>query len=189
MDPNELSRLEASLREMLEGSSLEWLLDEVDGAVAVGVPEEKLLQRRVRAGGEEWSAEEDQVLVQDLQVPLHGSRQARHGAAYESAKRKGTLVISTRPMTAEERVTLLLEALRRVFVEVPTIETETLKTLASVEDEAGERESASTVTFEPEQRAPQRLSKRPVELTDRSADERRARLDMVLRQVEAEVRS
>jgi hypothetical protein len=192
VDQNELIRLEALLREILEGSSLEWLLDEVDSAVAVGVPEEKLLQRRTRGGGEEWSVADEvgeQALAQELRVSPTDSRRSRHGAAYENAKRKGTLVISTRPMSAAERVGVLIEALRRVLVEVPVIEAEALKTLVTVQEEAGEREAAATVTFAPEQGPPQRRSKQPIELSDRYVDEGRMRLEQLLRLVETEVRS
>jgi len=192
VNPDELIRLEGSLREILDGSSLEWLLDEVDSAIAVGVSEEKLLQRRARGSGEEWNVTDEldgQALVQELRAPTGDSRRSRHGAAYESAKRKGTLVISTRAMSVEERVGVLIEALRRVLVEVPVIEAETLKTLVTVEEEVGEREGASTVIFAPEQGPPQRRSKQPIELTDRYVDEGRIRLERLLRQIEAEVRS
>lgn len=54
---------------------------------------------------------------------------------YEASRKRGGMVIATRAMTDEERVQLLLDAVRRVLVELPEMELESLKTLRTDSEE------------------------------------------------------
>ncbi|WP_305779812.1 hypothetical protein [Nocardia nova] len=144
MDSDQLLAVEDEIRSMISDSSLAWLLDEVDDAIAAGIPEEKLLRRQRRAVGRS-DQEAEAALYKVIDTA------SVHDAEYETSRKQGTLVIATRPMTDQERVEVLLEALRRVLVELPEIELETLRTLREVpESDDGDRSAAETVTFVPE---------------------------------------
>jgi hypothetical protein len=178
MDELELRRIDRELRGLLEGTDLEWVLDEVDEAIANGVAEERILQRRrgkgrqARRGPEGWEGPEGRG---DLRVAaLQDYTVARaEGGELEASRRGGTLVITTRPMILRERVLLLLDAVRRVFIELPEIEAETLTELRSVPPEEGLHAIAETVVFEPEEGLQRRRSDRRITLTERIPKNRR----------------
>lgn len=168
MNPTELRRLEDEFREALSGSALEWILDEVDAAIADGVPEEKILRRRRTARTGDVSDIEAEAARYET-VP----RLSMGEVGYEAAGKSGTVVITTRPLEADERLKLLLDALRRVFVELPAIEFESLKALADIPDgDDGERAAVSSVRFVADEETPRR-GQRAIELSDsRWIDER-----------------
>lgn len=144
MNEAELRRVEQDLRDVVIGSPLEWVLEEVDDAVDAGVPEEKVLRRRSQRGSnsEETAFVLEAVRYETLSRAEVGDRE------FSLSDKKGTVVVTTRPMTAEERLRLFYDALRRVLVDLPEIEENTLDTLGSVpEEEQGERVQVISVRF------------------------------------------
>ncbi|KZM75418.1 hypothetical protein AWN90_18715 [Nocardia terpenica] len=165
---------------MIVGTGLEWVLDEVDAAIAAGVPEEKVLRRRQQqvGGSAGRAAEATKYEVVD---------RALASAEPGTSGRGATLVIATRAMTDQERVRVLLEALRRVLVELPYIEIETLKTLRTVpESDEGSRSEVEGVVFEPEE-TPRPRRRTSIILGDRLPDARRQRLDTLFAAATREV--
>ncbi|MFI9270202.1 hypothetical protein ACIGXM_05745 [Kitasatospora sp. NPDC052896] len=182
MNEFELRQTEQALREVLSGSALEWVLNEVDAAIAEGVAEEKVLRRRNRSGQQRRAAEGS--LYEALERSLVSAEE------YEASRKRGSLVITTRAMTVLERVELLLQALRRVLVEVPLIEEETLKSLmAAPADEAGQRAAAEGVSFEPEEDAFRSRDQRADLRYGRVEDEERERLTVLFNDAMSEVQS
>ncbi|MFD8159623.1 hypothetical protein [Streptomyces malaysiensis] len=186
MNQFELRHVEQQLREALQDTVLSWVLDDVDAAIAAGVPEEKILRRRPQRRDDD----------------SHGSSPAAAAARYEvvdrsvlglseleASRKRGTLVIATRPMTDEERVQLLLDAVRRVLVELPEMELEVLKTLRTeFEGNVGNRSIAEAIVFEPDESNRSRRSRTEFQV-DRMSAERRARVSQLLADVTREVHS
>jgi hypothetical protein len=145
VDEAELLLVENQLRALLEGTDLEWVLDEVDTAIAEGIPEERILRRRPRKGSparDRWSDAAEQYMVLDY-------RQIDAGEI-EASRKSGTLVITTRTMAVRERVLLLLDAVRRVVIELPVIEAETLRLLKADSVNGAEWSPVHGAVFEPE---------------------------------------
>lgn len=193
MEEEEMRRAELDLRETLEGTALEWVLDEVDAATTSGVPQEMLLQRRTRGGSEEWqlvsprdSAEPE--IESEGQLSFAIPSPVQRGAR-PTGKPRGTWVVTTREMTLQERLLLLIEALRRVLVEVPDIADETLKALTSTpERQEGERVAATGVRFAQDAEVLRR-GRSEIVLTGRNPDDGRASLSALLARVAEQVRS
>lgn len=178
MDEAELLQVDNQLRGLLEGTELEWVLDEVDEAIAEGVPEEGILRRRSTKGRpareqDLWAAAaEDYTILTSLQID---------SGELEASRKSGTLVITTRPMTVQERVMLLLDAIRRVVVELPAVEAETLDRLQSDSGRAVE-----AVVFEPEEGFSRRRDRR-TKIAHRMTGEDSARMSALFAVVRAEV--
>ncbi|MFI8850319.1 hypothetical protein ACIGW3_09030 [Streptomyces sp. NPDC053499] len=185
MNQSELRRVEEQLREALQDTVLSWVLDDVDAAIAAGVPEEKILRRRPQRRGDGPYAVSPEMAAARYEVV--DSRELG-SAEYEASRKRGTLVIASRPMTDEERVLLLLDAVKRVLVELPETERESLKTLQSeTEDDTGNRSVAESVRFEPDESIRSRRSRTEFR-ADRVPDERRAYVRQLLAEVTEEVR-
>ncbi|WP_143201325.1 hypothetical protein [Streptomyces uncialis] len=185
MNPFELRRTEQALREALQGTALAWVLDDVDAAIAAGVPEEKILRRRPQRRGDESHAATPASAALRYEVV---DRNLLGASEYEASRKRGTLVIATRAMTDQERVQLLLDAVRRVLVELPEIERETLKTLqAEPGGDDGRRTMVEGVVFEPDERTRSRRSRTEI-LVNRVPTERRERVSQLVTEVSREVR-
>ncbi|WP_051777512.1 hypothetical protein [Streptomyces violaceorubidus] len=184
MDQFELRRVEGKLREALQDTALSWALDDVDAAIAAGVPEEKILRRRQQRRGDNLPATSPAAAAARYEVV---DRSMLGLGEYESSRKGGTLVIATRAMTEEERVQLLLDAVKRVLVDLPEMELEVLKTLRSEpEGDAGSRSMAEGVVFEPDEGARTRRSR--IEFRgDRVSAERRTRVSQLLAEATREV--
>jgi len=179
-----LLRIEIRLRALLEETDLEWVLDEVDEAIAEGVPEEGILRRRPQKGRRPREQDLWADAAEDYTI-LH-SRQIDSGEL-EASRKSGTLVITTRPMTVRERVLLLLDAVRRVVIELPAIESETLDLLKAesgrgVEDRGG----IEAAVFEPEEGFRRRRD-RPTRIAHRIARQDSERISVLFAAVRAEV--
>ncbi|MFF1786475.1 hypothetical protein ACFVX9_08420 [Kitasatospora sp. NPDC058243] len=186
MNQFELRRVERELREALSGTDLQWVLDDVDDAIAAGVPEEKILRRRPHRRGEDRQPTSPAAEAARYQVL---DRRELGPAEFEASRKRGTLVITTRPMTEEERVLLLLDALKRLFVELPEIEGETLKVLQSVPDsDTGSRSVIQGVVFEPDESTRPRRSQSTI-VANRVAAERRESVSLLFDDVTDGVRS
>jgi hypothetical protein len=182
MNERALRRVEQQLREALQGTVLNWVLDDIDAAIAMGVPEEKILRRRPQRRGD--------LHVTDAAFAAVGyeviDRRELGSAEYEASRKRGTLVIATRAMTDQERVVLLLDAVRRVLVELPEMETETLKTLWNEDGVGVGRRVAETVVFEPDEGTRTGHGRTEFHL-GRESTERRARVGELLADVMREV--
>ncbi|KNB52486.1 hypothetical protein [Streptomyces caatingaensis] len=186
MNQFELRRVEQQLREALRDTALSWVLDDVDAAIAAGVPEEKILRRRPQRRGDDTYAASPISVAARYEVV---DRSELGHVEIEASRKRGTLVIATRAMTDEERVQLLLNAMRRVLVELPEIELESLKTLrAGAEGDAGSRSIAEAVVFEPDESAQSRRSRTEFR-ADRMPAQQRTRVSQLLADVAREVRS
>jgi len=131
----ELREVEDLLRDVIRSAGLDWLIDELDAAIATGVAEEKLLQRRRGTSTEEYEA---------LAVAEVGT-----DTFHRSLKRGASVVVTTRPMSAQERTELHLDALRRLVIELPEIEVETLKVMSAGSDQ--HRAPVRSVRFVPDE--------------------------------------
>ncbi|MFI6345173.1 hypothetical protein [Streptomyces sp. NPDC050560] len=185
MDQFELRRVEQRLRETLRDTALAWVLDDVDAAIAAGVPEEKILRRRTsrRAGHVQGT---DTASVTNRYEVVE-SREVDAGA-HDAPRKHGTLVIATRAMTDEERVQLLLDAVRRVLVELPEMEVASLKVLGSEpESDSGSRAVAEAVVFAPHESAHAHRGETEFR-ADRMSVEDRARVAELLDDMARDVR-
>ncbi|MET9958871.1 hypothetical protein ABZ128_07235 [Streptomyces sp. NPDC006326] len=186
MNQLELRGVEHQLREALQDTALSWVLDDVDAAIAAGVPEEKILRRRPQRRGDDSHTASPAAAAARYEVV---DRSALGFVEYEASRKRGTLVIATRAMTDEERVQLLLDAVRRVLVELPEMEVEVLKTLRTEsEGDAGSRSTAGAVAFEPDESARSRRSRTEFQ-ADRMPVERRAHVSQLLADATRDVRS
>jgi hypothetical protein len=184
MNQFELRRVEQQLREALQDTALSWVLDDVDAAIAAGVPEEKILRRRQQRRGDDSPAASPAAAALRYEVV---DRSVLGLVEFEASRKRGTLVIATRAMTDEERVQLLLDAVRRVLVELPEMELEVLKTLRTEpEGDAGSRSIAEAVVFEPDESARSRRTRTEFR-GDRMPTERRTRVSQLLADVTREV--
>jgi hypothetical protein len=184
LNEDELLRIEQELRNVILGSHLEWILDEIDAAVAAGVPEEKVLQRRSRRRGAGTSPQHGRLDVPYITVQMNVAERDR-----EALEKNGALVITTRPMTTRERVELMNTALQRVLVELPMIEEETLKILHNPsEEERGSRTPVTRIRFVPDEEI-NRRSERESELSVRQSEEEQSQLRLLFTEVSAEVGS
>lgn len=146
MNESELVRLEQELRSTVNEYGQGWILEEVDSAVAAGVSEEKILRSRTKRKGTADQATSPTSAAEMYEVlGLHQINEDE----YETSRKGGSLVITTRVMTDRERVRLLLEALRRVLVELPGIEADTTDILQTAPDtDVGDRAAVHGVRFE-----------------------------------------
>ena len=170
MNATELREMEDLLRDAIRSAGLNWLLDELDTAIATGVAEEKLLQRRRGASTEEYEA---------LAVAEMGT-----DTFHRSLKRGATVVVTTRPMSAQERTELHLDALRRLVLELPQIEAESLKTMGSEDDQ--HRAPVRSVRFVPDEELTGRRDQTH-ELAARLPEDTRIRLQGLFHEVREEI--
>ncbi|WP_306368604.1 hypothetical protein [Nocardiopsis sp. CC223A] len=184
MNTSELNSIEQKIRDLLTDTGMVWVLDEVDAAIAAGVPEEKILRRRAHRGGGRHLTASPAAAASQYEVV---ERYQLGSDEYETSHTKGTLVITTRIMTNLERVKLLLDALRRIFVEIPEIELETLKTLkSSPSNDEGNRSEVRSVAFEPAGETRHR-SERSIVLTENIPQEQHERIRGILANLTTEV--
>lgn len=184
MNQLELRNVEQQLHEALQDSALSWVLDDVDAAIAAGVPEEKILRRRPQRRSDDSHPASPAAAAARYEVV---DRSVLGLVEYEASRKRGTLVIATRAMTDEERVQLLLDVVRRVLVELPEMELEVLKTLRTEpEGDAGSRSIAEAVVFEPDESARSRRSRTEFR-GDRMPTERRTRVSHLLADLTREV--
>jgi hypothetical protein len=158
------------LRGLIRSAGLDWLLDELDEAIATGVAEEKLLQRRRGTSTEEYEA----LAVADVGTDTF----------HRSLKRGASVVVTTRPMTARERTELHLDALRRLFLELPEIEAETLKIVTAEDDP--HRAPVHSVRFVPDEELTGRRDQTH-DVAARLRDDSRAHLQDLFREAREEI--
>ncbi|QRX92337.1 hypothetical protein [Streptomyces noursei] len=165
-----MREVEDLLRNLIRSAGLDWLLDELDSAIATGVAEEKLLQRRRGTSTEEYEA---------LAVAEVGT-----DTFHRSLKRGASVVVTTRPMNARERTELHLNALRRLILEVPEIEVETLKIVSAEGDR--HRAPVRSVRFVPDEELTGHRDQTH-EVAARLPEDTRARLQNLFREAREEI--
>ncbi|MGW0060577.1 hypothetical protein ACWDTT_11700 [Streptosporangium sandarakinum] len=186
MDEDDLARVELGLRDALTGTSLEWVLDEVDAAIAAGVSEERVLRRRNQRGN---TADDYDLAAEVAEAARYETvyRTTAGSVEHETSSKGGSLVITTLPMTIRQRVELLIEALRRVLIELPEIEEEAIKMLHTAPSgERGRRSEVTSVRFAPSQEAGRR-TEREIELSPQRLTDRRETLKTLLADLASEV--
>jgi hypothetical protein len=118
MTREELHDAIRKLRAFTAAQGMQWVLDEVDDAISLGVPETRTLRQTNRQGFvtyEDITAEPDDYFL--LEQP-----QGRRG-------RRSEEFIRSRPMTPQEQAHLLLDALSRVLTELDAIAAGALEAL------------------------------------------------------------
>ena len=115
MDTEELLAAGQKLRLFASAHGLQWVLDEVDEAVSLGISEARTLRQSTRQG---------QITYEDI-------TDLDYSAETKSARnRRGTEEFARRrPMTDLEQVELLVTALRRVLVDLDGIADEAVNLL------------------------------------------------------------
>lgn len=99
MDEEELRQLYDALRVFASEYGLDWVVAEVDESAALGVVEVQRLQQTTRRG-------------EQVYVPLDEIK-SRPGS-----RKSAEQFLTTRPMTVREQVEVLLQAFRRVLVDL-----------------------------------------------------------------------
>jgi hypothetical protein len=106
------------LREFAVAQGMQWVLDEVDEAIAIGVPETRTLRQTTNRQG--------RITYEDVTksdgVPIPGQVRGRRTA-------RSADFISSRPMTLQERAQLLVQALNRVLADLDMVAVGSLEAL------------------------------------------------------------
>ena len=172
------------LREFAVVQGMQWVLDEVDEATALGVPETRTLRQTSQRGGTTYV----DVTGSDV-LELTGTDEGRRG-------RRSEEFVRSRPLSLVEQVQLLIQAISKVLIDLDEIANGSMQALdpASLQDYLDEAAKAdlrfpvpvvASMSFEPEDgsRAP------AVSINVLRSSRRSARVDGILRQIEAEVNS
>jgi hypothetical protein len=118
MTEEELQDAMRKLREFAVVQGMQWVLDEVDEAIALGVPETRALRQTTDRQG--LTTYEDVTPPDALPFPGLG-RGRRTGRSAD--------FIRSRPMTLREQARLLVQALNRVLADLDTVAVGSLKAL------------------------------------------------------------
>jgi hypothetical protein len=114
MNNEELTATNAKLRAFAASHGMQWILDGVDEAVSLGIPEVRTLRQ---------SSQQGRIIYEDVTgldlADLPSGRRPKRSEEF----------VSRRPMTELEQVVLLVEALRRVLVDSEKIASESIETL------------------------------------------------------------
>jgi hypothetical protein len=114
MNAEELAETMQKLRDFTSTNGMQWVLDEVDDAVSLGVPETRTLRQVTRQG---------QTLYEDVtDFNSTGARPSRR-------HRRSEEFVSRRPLTDIEQIELLVQALRRVLIDLDDIATGSIDAL------------------------------------------------------------
>jgi hypothetical protein len=120
MDNAELELLERGMRALLTESGLGWVRANIEDGIAAGTRTEVSIPRRSSRGNEPPSLfDEDGFQYKEL-----------------SSSSGGRQLIGNVRLSQAERVTLIIQAIRRLIVELPEIHQDTMKRLALTDDEA-----------------------------------------------------
>lgn len=175
------------LRLFASAHGLQWVLDEVDEAVSLGISETRTLRQSTRQGQITY---ED---ITDLDYPAETTSARNRRGTEEFARR--------RPMTGLEQIELLVTALRRVLVDLDGIADEAVNLLNNPVDQ-GRQEFTGQVNSDADSLppklplvyeiafAPDEGSTSPAVSTEGMRDPARSnRAAELLAQIELEIRS
>ncbi|WP_217565877.1 hypothetical protein [Streptomyces sp. GbtcB7] len=124
MNEGELRDAETQLRALVSDIGMQWLLNEIDEAIAAGTAVEKALKprrRRTQSRVPAGTPEPPPFITERLEDMPE--------AESDVVRRNQSIVISTRPLSRRERVALLVSALRRIMIVLPEIEDATVRML------------------------------------------------------------
>jgi hypothetical protein len=121
MTGEELQDAIRKLREFAIVQGMQWVLDEVDEAIALGVPETRTLRQTTDRRGQ--TTYEDVTAPVPPPVPGEG-RSRRTGRSAD--------FVRSRPMTLQEQAQLLVQALSRVLADLDTVAAGSLEALDPV---------------------------------------------------------
>ncbi len=123
------------LRELLQGSQLDWVMREVDDAIALGVLETKSLRTSRRSDGLE-------SYVEVVAEPGYGGR----------GRKRAEEFLTTRRMTPKEQFTEAISAIRRATVDVDAVADASLRQLNDHDSaEAIQLPAIAEISFEPDE--------------------------------------
>ncbi|MFI7130151.1 hypothetical protein ACIBQ1_30965 [Nonomuraea sp. NPDC050153] len=133
MDPEEL---ESRLRTMLAEAGLAWVLQQVDDAISAGHAEVVTVKSR-RRRTRRTTGHTGSIFDVPDETPLRayeerGSYQVEKFSGIDMSKAQ----ISTSPLSASDRVRVLLEAIQRLLVDLPRVHREQVKLLHAPEIDA-----------------------------------------------------
>lgn len=185
MGEEELQDTILHLRSFAARQGMQWVLDEVDDAIALGVPETRTLRQTSRRG---------QTTYEDVTA---GDELLALGQGQSRRSRRSEEFIRSRPMTALEQVNLLLQALRTVLADLDMIATGTLEaldpaTLSDYTDADSKFGIANLVAPEVETISfvPDEGSIAPgISINSIRESQRRSRVSEIIDQIEASVES
>jgi hypothetical protein len=112
--PDELADAKRNLRVFAAANEMQWVLDQVDEAISLGVAEIRTMRQSIRQGREEYMA----VLTDEILIP--GRRRRR---------KRSEEFVSRRPMTDLEQINLLIDALGRVLVDLNQVAKATIESV------------------------------------------------------------
>jgi len=114
MNDEELGATNEKLRAFAASHGMQWILDEVDEAVSLGIPEVRTLRQASQQG---------RIIYEDITgidlTDIPPNRRPKRSEEF----------VSRRPMTELEQAELLVQALRRVLVDAEKIASESIDTL------------------------------------------------------------
>jgi hypothetical protein len=116
MNAEELANVKQKLRDFTAANGMQWVLNEVDEAVSLGISEIRTLRQATQQG---------RVTYED--VTGTDFTEGRTGRSYRREE-----FIGRRPMTELEQVELLIQSLRRVLVDLDDVADASVSQLANV---------------------------------------------------------
>jgi hypothetical protein len=114
MNAEELDDAKQKLRTFVSANGMQWVLDEVDEAVSLGISEVRTLRQSTQQG---------RITYEDV-TELEAS-----GVASSRRRKRAEEFARRRPMTDVEQVELLVLALRRVLVDLNGVADESIRVL------------------------------------------------------------
>lgn len=183
MTGEELEDAVRKLREFAAARGMQWVLDEVDEAIAIGVPETRTLRQTTNRQG--MTTYEDVTAPDALLFPGQ-SRSRRTGRSAD--------FIRSRPMTPQEQAQLLVQALSRVLADLDTVALGSLEALdpATLSDYVDLDPETSfpippigTISFVPDEGS----TAPAVNIDVIRSSQRRTQVAGILREIEAEIDS
>ena len=181
MTAEELQEAIRKLRGFAVDHGMQWVIDQIDQAIALGVPEERRLRQTGRGG---------QTRYEDITSPLPFELDEPW---QDRPSRRTEEFVSSRPMTSDEQAELLVDALRKALTELDVIAEGALEALAPASfpdyGDAGAPAFAvphvGTISF-----APDEGSTAPaVSIEDIRSSRRTAEVAELLVAIEAEINS
>ncbi|WP_405165915.1 hypothetical protein OG203_13000 [Nocardia sp. NBC_01499] len=132
MDDGELEAFEGGVRIILLELGLDWVRQSIDEGIAAGVNKAVTVPR-----GSKWRED-----------PTWQMEELPFSHELEQPPGKGQLMVGNTRLGGEQRVALIIQALKRLIVEVPEIHQDMAKRLMAVDDSGAQVDS---ISFLPDQ--------------------------------------
>jgi hypothetical protein len=185
MDADELADAKRKLRDFASANGMQWVLDELDEAISQGIPEIITLRQSTQQG---------RLYYEDItKGPGTEPSSARR-------RRRAEEFVRRRPMTDFEQANLLIQALRRVLVDLDDVANESIETLNDPAEQVNQHSSDSFESTNAHRPAPPPITlisfapdegstTPPIDTETLRNVERPARAGEILAQLEDELRS